>query len=84
MDEIAADVGISTRQMERLFKNHVGVSPSEYFRYARLEIARELLMHTELQLVEVALAAGFSAYSPFQKAFRKHFGRNPGEYRART
>jgi transcriptional regulator GlxA family with amidase domain len=83
MQEISEAVGVSIRQLERLFKSHVGVSPSEYSRRTRLDIARELLLHTDLQLMEIAFAVGFNAYTPFQKAYKKHFGRNPSEHRSR-
>lgn len=83
MQELSEAAGISTRQLERLFRNQMGVSPSEYSRRIRLDLARELLLHSDLQLVEIALATGFSAYAPFQKAYKKHFGRNPSEHRAR-
>lgn len=83
MREVSEAIGLSTRQLERLFKNHVGVSPSEYSRRTRLDLARELLLHTNLPLTEIALCAGFGAYTPFQKAYKKLFGRNPSEHRSR-
>lgn len=81
---ISESIGISPRQLERLFRNHIGVSPSVYARRLRLEHARELLQHTDLPLVEIAIAAGFGGYSQFQKAYKKYVGRNPAEYRSRV
>lgn len=80
---ISRALGISPRQLERLFRNHAGVSPSVYARRLRLEHARELLQHTDLPLVEIAIAVGFGGYSQFRKAYKKHIGRNPAEYRSR-
>jgi transcriptional regulator GlxA family with amidase domain len=81
---IAESIGISPRQLERLFQNHVGVSPSVYARRLRLEHARELLQHTDMPLVEIAIAVGFGGYSQFQKAYKKYLGRNPAQYRSRS
>lgn len=83
MRDVSKAIGLSTRQLERLFKKHVGVSPSEYSRRTRLDLARELLLQTNLPLTEIALCAGFGAYTPFQKAYKKLFGRNPSEHRSR-
>lgn len=81
---ISESIGVSPRQLERLFRNHVGVSPSVYARRLRLEHARELLQNTDMPLVEIAIAVGFGGYSQFQKAYRKYIGRNPAEYRSRV
>jgi len=83
MQDVAAAIGVSVRQLERLFRNQVGVSPSEYSRRTRLDFAHEMLVNTALPLTEVALCAGFGNYTPFQKAYKKHFGRNPSEHRSR-
>jgi len=84
MQDVSEALSLSIRQLERLFKSQVGVSPSEYSRRTRLELARELLLHTDLPLMEIAFASGYNAYTPFQKAYKKHFGRNPSENRSRS
>ncbi|MEL7348878.1 MAG: helix-turn-helix domain-containing protein, partial [Pseudomonadota bacterium] len=79
--ELARDVGMSTRQLERLFRRYLNRSPKRYYMEMRLEKARGLLMQTNLSVINVALACGFTSPSHFSKCYRAHFGRTP--YRER-
>lgn len=79
---IATEIGISTRQLERLFSRYLGVSPKAYYIRLRLENARSLLQHSNLKVIEVALANGFSSQSHFSKVYRRRFGVSPHEERA--
>lgn len=78
---LAERIGLSRRQLERLFQLHQGCTPSEYYMRIRLEHARVLLLETGLSLLNVALAAGFVSQSHFGACYRRHFGRTPGEER---
>lgn len=78
---IAARVGVSRRQLERLFHNHMGCSPRAYYMRLRLEHARVLLLETGASILNVALASGFSSQSHFGACYRRHFGRTPREER---
>ncbi|MCZ0960893.1 GlxA family transcriptional regulator [Paracoccus benzoatiresistens] len=79
--QLAADAGMSTRQLERLFRRYLNRSPKRYYMETRLARARNLLMQTELPIIEVALASGFSSPSHFSKCYRAQYGSTP--YRER-
>lgn len=79
---IAKELGISTRQLERLFSKYLSSTPKGYFNGMRLERAQNLLVQTELSVTEVAIATGFVSPSHFCKVFRSHFGRSPHVHRA--
>ena len=75
--EIARDVGLSTRQLERLFARYLNTSPKKYYMGLRLEKARNLLIQTELSLMEICVLCGFRAPSHFSKSYRKAYGVAP-------
>ncbi|MEO1020650.1 MAG: GlxA family transcriptional regulator, partial [Pseudomonadota bacterium] len=79
--EISRRVGISMRQLERLFKHNIGVSPSRFYLTTRLERARKLLRHTSLPITEVAFASGFETASHFAKCYRDYFNMRPSDDR---
>ncbi len=74
---IALGVGLSTRQLERLFKDHLGVSPARHHLTLRLERGRALMRQTRRPIVDVALDCGFASASHFSKAFAAEFGHPP-------
>ncbi|MBU2958509.1 GlxA family transcriptional regulator [Paracoccus sp. 1_MG-2023] len=79
--QLATDAGMSTRQLERLFRRYLNRSPKRYYMETRLARARNLLMQTELSIIEIALASGFSSPSHFSKCYRAQYGSTP--YRER-
>ena len=78
---LAKDVGMSTRQLERLFRRYLNRSPKRYYMELRLQKARNLLMQTDLCVFNVALACGFASPSHFSKCYRAHYNTTP--YRER-
>ena len=82
-DDIANLVGISRRQLERLFKQYLGSLPSRYYLELRLQRARQLLLDTHYSIVQVGLMCGFSSGSHFSTAFGALFGNTPREERQR-
>lgn len=82
MSEIAAAVGMSRRQLERLFKVNTGRSPALVYRKIRMERARQLVMNTNASLLEIALEVGFDNNPAFSKQFRSEFGQSPTQFRA--
>ena len=78
---LASDVGMSTRQLERLFRRYLNRSPKRYYMELRLQKARNLLLQTDMSVINVALACGFSSPSHFSKCYRAHFATTP--YRER-
>ncbi len=79
--ELARTVGMSTRQLERLFRRYLNRSPKRYYMELRLSKARNLLMQTEMSVINVALACGFTSPSHFSKCYRAHYQTTP--YRER-
>jgi transcriptional regulator GlxA family with amidase domain len=82
-DDIANLVGISRRQLERLFKQYLGSLPSRYYLELRLQRSRQLLLETHYSIVQVGLMCGFSSGSHFSTAFGALFGNTPREERQR-
>ena len=78
---LARDVGMSTRQLERLFRRYLNRSPKRYYMELRLQKARNLLMQTDMSVINVALACGFASPSHFSKCYRSHYNTTP--YRER-
>ncbi len=79
--EIADHLGLSQRQLERLFHKGLGCSVVQFGTLVRLQHARVLLIATKLSVREIATATGFNALSHFASAFRKCFDRRPSDYR---
>lgn len=81
-DDIARLVGVSRRQLERLFKQHLQELPSRYYAELRLTRAQRLLQHTSQSILQIALACGFASGSHFSNAYRARFERTPRDERS--
>jgi AraC-like DNA-binding protein len=79
--EVAAAVHLSERHAERLFRTVTGASLMSTLRGLRLELAAQLLLDHTLTVTHVARACGYSDVRPFSTAFKRHYGRTPGEFR---
>ncbi len=80
--EIAEFVGLSRRQIERLFQQYMGRSPARYYLEIRLDRARHLLMQSTMAVVDVAIACGFVSASHFSKCYREMYGKSPLQERS--
>ncbi|MRU13918.1 GlxA family transcriptional regulator [Roseovarius sp. A21] len=80
---IAEDIGISTRQLERLFGRYLNTSPKKYFMELRLERARHLLLQTEMSVTEIACACGFEATGHFTRVYKGAYGVTPTAQKAK-
>ena len=80
-EELPHLVGISRRQLERLFRTHLKCSPGEYYLRLRLSRGRQLLQQSSLSVTDIALACGFSSSSAFARAYRTAFGHPPSRDR---
>lgn len=76
--QLAGGVGVSERQLERLFRRYLDTTPARYARDCRLARARALLRQTGMSVIEVAIACGFTTASHFTKSYRERFGITPG------
>jgi transcriptional regulator GlxA family with amidase domain len=81
-DDVARLVGVSRRQLERLFRQHLGAMPSRWYLDLRLEQARRLLQQGSRSILQVGLSCGFSSAPHFSNAYRSRFGRTPREERS--
>lgn len=82
LSEFAATVGLSPRQLNRVFKRATGQPVMQYYRNMRLEVATSLLRSSALSITQIALATGFAGSSHFSKTFRAHYGTSPSALRA--
>lgn len=78
---LAERLDVSPRQLERLFRRHLGASPAAYQLGLRLERARELLRLSPLPVTDIGLACGFQSAAHFSTAYARRFGRSPREER---
>jgi len=74
---IARQVGLSLRQLERLFADRIGRTMGQEYLRLRLSAAMRLLKETSMSRVEVAIACGFVSAAHFSRTFRKQFGITP-------
>lgn len=81
LGELARRLHVSSYYLQRLFKRHTGASPAEYSASRRLEAARQLLDHTDLNITEISLRTGFSSAAYFSAFFQKLAGCSPTVYR---
>ena len=81
VETLMADMKLTRRQIERLFRSETGQSPGKFYMRLRLERARLLLQRTWKPIVEVAIACGFSSASHFAKSYKNACGRSPHKVR---
>lgn len=78
---LAAALAISPRQLERNFRCKFGETPMAVYRNIRLEHAHQLLYQTDLPILEVCVASGFTSNSNFSHWYRVRYGQNPNQAR---
>ena len=81
--ELASYVGLSRRQLQRLFQRYLMCSPSRHYLQIRLSRARELLHQTNLSLVDITSRTGFVSSSHFSKSYKELYGYSPSTERRR-
>ncbi len=79
--ELAQAAHFSPAQFRRKFRAWTGLTPREYLRRHRLELARRLLETTDLPIVQIANQCGFESPPHFNRTFKKAFGTSPARYR---
>jgi AraC family transcriptional regulator, glycine betaine-responsive activator len=82
VDAIAREAGVSARQLERLFKHHLGTGPGQFYLSIRLDHARQMLRQTGLSVTQVGVACGFQSMSHFSASYSRRFGHTPRAERA--
>ncbi|MFV3382411.1 GlxA family transcriptional regulator [Pseudomonas sp. NY15354] len=82
LEELASLNEVTVRQLERLFHKYLQRTPSQYYLELRLSRAREMLLRSDAQVREIALACGFTSPAHFSKSYSRFFGLSPlGERR---
>jgi AraC family transcriptional regulator, regulatory protein of adaptative response / DNA-3-methyladenine glycosylase II len=77
IDDLAAEFGVSSRQLRRVVKRELGVTPTELAQTQRLLLAKRLLTDSALPAIEIAFASGFSSVRQFNALFRDRYGLSP-------
>lgn len=81
VETLAERVGVGSRHLTRLFRRHLGASPIEVAKTARLQRAKRLITETDLPMTDIALQAGFGSLRRFNAVFREVYRRPPNEMR---
>ena len=81
LPQLAEKADISQRQMERLFKSQVQMSPIRFYTRLRLQQARRLLHRSDMSVLQVAVASGFRTAEHFSRSYKSEFGVSPTEDR---
>lgn len=80
-EELARLVGLSLRQIQRVFRAALGTTPARHYLKLRLQRARQLLVESALSITDVSLSCGFESPGHFSKSYRELFGRTPSSER---
>lgn len=83
LEQLAERLFLSPAYLSRVFKEETGTAFNDYLNRVRITKARQLLLHEELRIIDVASAVGFEDQSYFTKVFRRVTGMTPLRYRAR-
>lgn len=81
--ELAEIVFLSERECYRTFQDHLHMTPLEYMRGYRIQVARQMLADSQIPITEIAYACGFGSASYFGKIFREYTGDSPLQYRSK-
>ncbi len=81
VEQLADRLGIGSRHLRRLFNRHLGASPLKVARSHRVQIARNLIVETNLLPTQIASCASFSSIRQFNHSVKTTFGRSPSELR---
>lgn len=79
--ELSEHAGVSIRQLERLFSNHLKTTISGQYTKIRLDRSNKLINETTMPILSVALACGFHSASHFSRSYKAQFGKTPKEQR---
>ncbi len=78
---LSKHVGLSLRRVTDIFKQAYGMTPKEYADSLRLRTAKELIVHTDKKIIDIAYLIGFSNLTAFNRFFKKQTGQAPTAYR---
>ena len=81
LDRIAAAVGLSARQLTRLFRSRLGRPPGQFYLDLRIDRAASLLRQTGMSVSEIAVGCGFQSASHLGRHLKQRRGTTPGQWR---
>lgn len=81
ISDVAEQVGVSVRQLERLFEQTTGNTPGGYYKVLRMQKARQLLLYSKDTLTEIAHAVGYATAPSMSKRYKEVFGIHPEDDR---
>ena len=81
-DALAQSIGVTRRQLERLFCSALKETPTHFYLGLRLARARELLQQTDMSILAVCVACGFESPSHFSRTYRARFNTSPRQDRS--
>ena len=81
LSDIASKIALSPNFFHTVFKSIIGKTPSEYLLDIRLNTAKNMLVNTDLSLLEIAVSCGFESQAYFCYVFKKHLAATPKKYR---
>jgi len=82
--ELSGMIGVSKRQLERLFRRHLNTTPARYYLILRLNEAKRLLEQSSMPIIDVAIACGFNSAGHFSYRYRSYFGLSPRKARIKA
>ncbi len=82
--QMAEYLGINRSYFSTLFKKRMGSSVQEYLIQYRMNKAKEMLVHSNYTISEIAYSTGYTDYFSFIKSFKKNAGSTPKEYRKKN
>jgi AraC family transcriptional regulator of adaptative response / DNA-3-methyladenine glycosylase II len=82
VDEMADRLHVGTRQLRRLFVQHLGAPPVALAQNRRLLFAKKLITETSLPMSEIAFSAGYSSIRRFNEAMLNSYGKSPTALRS--
>ena len=81
VDDLADRLGIGSRHLARLFRKHLGTTPTRVARTTRIQRAKRLIDQTQLPMTEIAHLSGFLSLRSFNAAFQQLYRRVPSSLR---
>lgn len=81
--DLAEQVHVSERQLTRIFRTELGMTPAAYIESARVEVARHRLESSDETIQRIAATCGFNTIDTLTRAFRRQLDTTPNEYRRR-
>ena len=82
LEEISSELGMSISSLKRLVQETYAKSPMEYFAELKMEEAKRLILHSAMNMTQIAQQLGFSSVHYFSRAFKQKTGSTPSQYQA--